>query len=77
MKPFDLEKALSGEKVVCRNANGNVLEIKYFEKIPDIFSGCVVAKIMNRRNGEVSIHCFSVDGRWLRCSESGMDLLMA
>lgn len=73
MKPFDLEKALAGEKLVTRDK----YPVRFAKKAQGPHGEVIVAQ--TKRSGRWHTHYFFEDGKFFRSPKlfTGIDLFMA
>lgn len=74
MKPFNLEKALAGKKVICRDPNFEVLSIKYHEVEGLDYPVSVI--MSHKENGGLHVKMYSKKGM-SAISSTPTDLFMA
>ena len=72
MKPFDLEAAKSGKKVVTRD--GKAVRVVCFDMAGTEF--CVLA-LIPRQSTRESLGCYTAKGKFSGSEESSIDLFMA
>jgi len=74
MRKFNLERALAGDPIICRDGS-KVIELKYFDN--EIF-GCQLIGIVEQKNNIRFLHCWSDQGEDFNIEgESLLDLFMA
>ena len=75
MKPFNLEEALAGKKVVCRDPNITVLDIKYHD-IKGLYDPVSVV-FFDHKTVSQYMYRLKRDGRYSDTKDYDFDLFMA